>query len=123
MENVPDMLNFAGHNLADEIRDVLRPLGYETRYTLLNAAFYGVPQMEKQRQAQQTQQQAQPSQPAGGLPTPGSTSGAAPTASAPPTVLTREGALAASPRVVISNPPLSGEKWIFSQWIRDRAPA
>lgn len=47
MENVPDMLNFAGHNLADEIGDVLKPLGYETRYTLLNAAFYGVPQMRE----------------------------------------------------------------------------
>ncbi len=47
MENVPDMMNFAGHNLAEEIAEVLEALGYVARYTLLNAAFYGVPQMRE----------------------------------------------------------------------------
>lgn len=47
IENVPDMLNHAGHNLADEIAEVLATKGYSCRYTLLNAAFYGVPQMRE----------------------------------------------------------------------------
>ena len=44
MENVPDMLNHGGHNIAGEICDVLASRGYTCSYTLLNAAFYGVPQ-------------------------------------------------------------------------------
>ena len=44
MENVPDMLNHGGHNIAGEICDVLVSRGYTCSYTLLNAAFYGVPQ-------------------------------------------------------------------------------
>jgi len=47
MENVPDILNHGGHNLADEIADVLESKGYTCKYTLLNAAFYGVPQMRE----------------------------------------------------------------------------
>ncbi|RWB61865.1 MAG: DNA cytosine methyltransferase [Mesorhizobium sp.] len=47
MENVPDMLNHGGHNLAEEIADVLAARGYVCRYSLLNAAFYGVPQMRE----------------------------------------------------------------------------
>lgn len=47
MENVPDMLNHGGHNLAEEIADLLGGKGYVCRYTLLNAAFYGVPQMRE----------------------------------------------------------------------------
>jgi DNA (cytosine-5)-methyltransferase 1 len=47
MENVPDIMNFAGHNLAEEIADVLETRGYVPSYTLLNAAFYGVPQMRE----------------------------------------------------------------------------
>lgn len=47
IENVPDMLNHAGHNLADEISEVLTSKGYACGYTLLNAAFYGVPQMRE----------------------------------------------------------------------------
>jgi len=47
MENVPDMLNHGGHNLAEEIAEVLETKGYVCRYTLLNAAFYGVPQMRE----------------------------------------------------------------------------
>lgn len=47
MENVPDMLNHGGHNLAEEICEVLGSRGYKSAYTLLNAAFYGVPQMRE----------------------------------------------------------------------------
>jgi DNA (cytosine-5)-methyltransferase 1 len=47
IENVPDMLNHGGHNLADEIAELLTNKGYVCRYSLLNAAFYGVPQMRE----------------------------------------------------------------------------
>lgn len=47
IENVPDMLNHGGHNIAEEISEVLTARGYVCRYTLLNAAFYGVPQMRE----------------------------------------------------------------------------
>ena len=44
MENVPDVMNFGGHNVPEEVCEVLEDLGYVCAYTLLNAAFYGVPQ-------------------------------------------------------------------------------
>src|SRR6185312_7566190 len=47
MENVPDFLNWGGHNLAEEICEVLEDLGYICAYTLLNAANHGVPQMRE----------------------------------------------------------------------------
>jgi DNA (cytosine-5)-methyltransferase 1 len=47
MENVPDVLNYGGHNIAEEMCEVLEQEGYSCRYTLLNAAFYGVPQMRE----------------------------------------------------------------------------
>lgn len=47
MENVPDILNFGGHNLAEEVCEVLEPLGYRCTYTLVNSANYGVPQMRE----------------------------------------------------------------------------
>lgn len=47
VENVPDIMNFGGHNVPEEIADGLRARGYVTRYTLLNAAFYGVPQLRE----------------------------------------------------------------------------
>lgn len=47
MENVPDVLNFGGHNLAEEICEVLEEIGYACAYTLLNASLYGVPQMRE----------------------------------------------------------------------------
>ena len=47
MENVPDMLNHGGQNIAEETCEVLEPKGYICGYTLLNAAFYGVPQMRE----------------------------------------------------------------------------
>lgn len=47
MENVPDVMNFGGHNVANEVSEVLDEIGYSCGYTLLNAAFYGVPQMRE----------------------------------------------------------------------------
>lgn len=47
MENVPDVLNFGGHNIAEEVCEVLSDMRYVCRYTLLNAAYYGVPQMRE----------------------------------------------------------------------------
>jgi DNA (cytosine-5)-methyltransferase 1 len=47
VENVPDVLNHGGQNIAEEISEVLENKGYICRYTLLNAAFYGVPQMRQ----------------------------------------------------------------------------
>jgi DNA (cytosine-5)-methyltransferase 1 len=47
MENVPDVLNFGGHNIAEEVCEALRDLGYDARYTMLNAVFYGVPEMRE----------------------------------------------------------------------------
>ena len=47
MENVPDIMNFGGHNVPEEIAEGLGTRGYITRYTLLNAAFYGVPQLRE----------------------------------------------------------------------------
>ena len=47
MENVPDVLNFGGHNIAEEMCEVLEELGYVCGYTLLNAVHYGVPQMRE----------------------------------------------------------------------------
>lgn len=47
VENVPDVLNHGGQNIAEEIAEVLEGKGYICRYTLLNAAFYGVPQMRE----------------------------------------------------------------------------
>lgn len=47
MENVPDMLNHGGQNIAEETCEVLESKGYSCGYTLLNAAFYGVPQMRE----------------------------------------------------------------------------
>ena len=44
MENVPDVINYGGHNIAEETCEVFEALGYACHYTLLNTAFYGVPQ-------------------------------------------------------------------------------
>ncbi|WP_142115751.1 membrane protein insertase YidC [Bosea sp. AK1] len=76
--------------------------------------FYGVPQMEKQKQiAQQTQQaQSQQAPAAGSTPapsTPGQPAGsAAPGTAAPQQIGTREQALAAGPRVKIDTPKIAG---------------
>lgn len=47
MENVPDVLNYGGHNIAEETCEILDSWGYNCGYTLLNSAFYGVPQMRE----------------------------------------------------------------------------
>lgn len=47
MENVPDILNFGGHNIPQEICETFDVLGYECSYTLLNAVYFGVPQMRE----------------------------------------------------------------------------
>jgi DNA (cytosine-5)-methyltransferase 1 len=44
IENVPDVLNHGGQNIAEEICEVLEAKEYVCGYTLLNAAYYGVPQ-------------------------------------------------------------------------------
>jgi len=47
IENVPDILNFGGHNVPEEICETLEDAGYRTGYTILNAAYYGVPQVRE----------------------------------------------------------------------------
>jgi DNA (cytosine-5)-methyltransferase 1 len=47
VENVPDVLNHGGLNIAHEISETLQALGYDCRYTLLNSVHYGVPQMRE----------------------------------------------------------------------------
>ncbi len=47
MENVPDVLNHGGQNIAEETCEVLEDKGYMCAYTLLNASYYGVPQMRE----------------------------------------------------------------------------
>jgi len=44
MENVPDILNHGHTNVAELVSESLAKEGYEVRYTLLNAAWYGTPQ-------------------------------------------------------------------------------
>jgi DNA (cytosine-5)-methyltransferase 1 len=44
MENVPDVINYGGHNIPAETCEVLEGMGYVCRYTLLNSVHYGVPQ-------------------------------------------------------------------------------
>ena len=45
IENVPDVLNYGGHNVMGEIADALGDIGYTAKYSLINSAFHGVPQM------------------------------------------------------------------------------
>jgi len=47
MENVPDMLNHGGSNVAELVSKSLADEGYDVSYSLLNAAWYGVPQMRE----------------------------------------------------------------------------
>lgn len=44
LENVPDIMNFGGHNVPEDISGHLKSKGYSVKYTLLNSAYYGVPQ-------------------------------------------------------------------------------
>jgi DNA (cytosine-5)-methyltransferase 1 len=45
VENVPDILHYGHHNVVEEIVDALDELGYVARYSLINSAFHGCPQM------------------------------------------------------------------------------
>ncbi len=45
VENVPDVLNYGGHNVFETMAQALDVIGYECRYGLINAVHYGVPQM------------------------------------------------------------------------------
>jgi DNA (cytosine-5)-methyltransferase 1 len=45
MENVPDAMNYGGHNVMAEVAEALDELGYVAKYSLINTAFHGVPQM------------------------------------------------------------------------------
>jgi DNA (cytosine-5)-methyltransferase 1 len=47
MENVREIGKFVGRNVAEEIAVTADELGYETHYTLLNAVWYGVPQLRE----------------------------------------------------------------------------
>jgi DNA (cytosine-5)-methyltransferase 1 len=47
MENVPDILNHGGANVAELVAKSLEKEGYDVVYTLLNAAWYGVPQIRE----------------------------------------------------------------------------
>ncbi|GER09402.1 Modification methylase HhaI [compost metagenome] len=47
MENVPDILNHGGNNVAELVSKSLAEEGYDVAYTLLNAVWYGVPQMRE----------------------------------------------------------------------------
>jgi len=44
MENVPDILNHGGVNVAELVAKSLTDEGYDVSYSLLNASWYGVPQ-------------------------------------------------------------------------------
>lgn len=45
MENVPDILHYGHHNVVEEMVEALDVLGYDARYSLINTAFHGTPQM------------------------------------------------------------------------------
>jgi DNA (cytosine-5)-methyltransferase 1 len=45
MENVPDILNHGGHNIVQEMVEALDDMDYDARYSLINSAHHGVPQM------------------------------------------------------------------------------
>jgi DNA (cytosine-5)-methyltransferase 1 len=47
MENVPGMLSIGGRNVADEAASEIEALGYNVRYAILNAVWYGVPQFRE----------------------------------------------------------------------------
>ena len=45
VENVPDILHYGHHNVVEEMVEALDGLGYVARYSLINSAFHGCPQM------------------------------------------------------------------------------
>jgi len=47
MENVPDIMNYGGTNVAEEIAISLEEMGYRCHYSILNTAHYGIPQLRQ----------------------------------------------------------------------------
>src|SRR6266496_1082491 len=47
MENVSDIMNYGGTNVAEEIAISLEEMGYRCRYSILNTAHYGIPQLRQ----------------------------------------------------------------------------
>lgn len=47
MENVREIGKFVGRNIAEEISLTAEDLGYDVKYTLLNAVWFGVPQLRE----------------------------------------------------------------------------
>jgi len=47
MENVPDIMNYGGRVIPEEMCETLDDLGYDSKYTITNSVFYGVPQMRE----------------------------------------------------------------------------
>jgi DNA (cytosine-5)-methyltransferase 1 len=47
MENVREIGKFVGRNVAEEIAATTDDMGYETRYAILNAVWFGVPQLRE----------------------------------------------------------------------------
>ena len=45
VENVPDIMHYGHHNVIEEIVEALDVLGYDAKYSLINSAFHGSPQM------------------------------------------------------------------------------
>lgn len=45
VENVPDILHYDHRNIIEEMAEALGDLGYDARYSLINSAFHGCPQM------------------------------------------------------------------------------
>ena len=45
VENVPDIMHYGGRNIVEEMAEALEVLGYDARYSLINSAFHGCPQM------------------------------------------------------------------------------
>jgi YidC/Oxa1 family membrane protein insertase len=93
----------------DDNRNMMLAIGLSVAVLVGWQFFVGLPQLEKQREAQKLQQQQtqpQPAQPSqGGQAMPGSPQSAA---GAQPGTVTREQALATSPRVPIETPRLKG---------------
>jgi DNA (cytosine-5)-methyltransferase 1 len=47
MENVTDIMNYGGKNVAEEIAASLEEFGYRCGYTILNTVHYGIPQLRQ----------------------------------------------------------------------------
>lgn len=47
MENVREMAKFGGRNIAETVAEEAEKLGYNVRYTIINAVWFGVPQLRE----------------------------------------------------------------------------